>query len=374
MPCLTAATDSIFARSNASEIHSWVDLRSDFQGIWVDDVASAMFCAKDLSEVLVLGVSLGSCLLPMSTFPSMRHAILVDTDPIESPVFKTISERQITVEHIHDDAYEFTHKSKRRFGFIYVDLYDLKSHSPLTCSPAFARSLMNVLESGGLVAINCFDIPAYLFPERPITITTAIMQTFAAVFPYVFFLKDRRNCIVVASTSDLRFAPHETVGRTEADQIALAISQWRSRCWSRWVNSSPFESSRRPQLGTFVEIDAQMSARARKLKKVLEVHIPALGEFDTFSRFALECELKHLTNILRRSTFLRSLLLCEIAACCFQNIDLAMKRFRALIEATGRDWFQHDALSSVGIAQIRCIAVRASCDHRWFCELLEIPA
>ena len=155
----------------------------------------------------------------MVTLKGVEHITFVDRQPETTVVADHCKERRIKTRTCASDVNIFFGVDKHKYDFIYVDLYEPDRHSGLVQTVAFWEQIADRLSNAGVVALNSFDVPVYLFPELGTTITTTIARSMMSVF---------RARLLSARTPQRPTHGLRSATATPTNTVA--------QCLARWIN------------------------------------------------------------------------------------------------------------------------------------------
>lgn len=350
---------AIWGRDDPKRYQAYVNLNFVFQGTPMDDVASAVFKVERPTRALILGASLGSVLLPLSAFAGVEEVVLVDLDETNSPLLERLR-NSIDVRVSVSDALDYLEAGNDLFDLIFVDLFTEVGYAEVMLDKRLYQAMHGRLREKGAILVNAFDIPSYLFPETGKTVTSTLMNLLADELSEVFYLKHRRNSLLLAGKAVHQVYSHQVRPLSPLDEQRLCLARERANEFrpipasaqsvsSPWV-TAPFDDIGRLLFRRMASLLGECVARYD------------LGQWGSFQDLALRADPQHqvFRDALCSSEFLRHVVLMELAANTFSDPKTSLAQLAAILKSLNGSFAFSRAYRSQAIVDLHAMSVAGS--------------
>jgi hypothetical protein len=367
---IAVAEEILCPAGSSGHFHAHLSQGHVFHGTFVDDLASVVHHVDRPSRVLILGASLSAALLPMSIFVGVEEVTLVDIEPIDSPLLDQLRD-QFQITRVVCNAEKLAGCCVDSFDLIYCDLFTDWGYAQAMIDGTFYRQLDRLLAPGGLIAVNAFDVPAYLSPECGQTVTTTIIALLQSAGLSVKFLTHRRNTLVLGTRNEERekLADHVTRELFGLDRERYFLAKRRALEF-RDAPSLLEESARCLTTASFQEIGALLHFRGTVLLGFCNSRFQ-IGDWKSFRDFAMSADTSSpvVGKALAGSDVLRRIVLMELAASSFSDTIGSLDRLRVLLDDCPNLLCVRQEFEGQLLVDIHAICIASAGNENMFREL-----
>lgn len=251
-----------------------------FCGQYYDDMGSIGFLgnpAKDRISVLMLGLSDGVALAPISASGRVASVVAVDLD--ETASARSLDNRNrlatpVDVKVVIADAAHFLAVTPDRYDVIIVDLFTSTGYVPLVFDQGFHQLIKLRLNPLGHVVFNGFGVPMNLDPFNGATPQAWLAHCLNKSWGDVHYLPHRRNATFILGPALTAPPGAAAVGEflRPSDRLFMDIMSLRLRYLT------PVDTPRlqlQPPALDFIGIDLEVQKRWVSSLPVLSALLPA---------------------------------------------------------------------------------------------------
>jgi hypothetical protein len=266
----------------------------------------------------------------------------------------------MAIRTVVTDALEYLQHSDESFDIIYADLFTNEGYADAMLDERFYSAMRARLSDSGAIVVNAFDIPSYLFPEQGETVTASLISLLAGEQSEVYFLKHRRNTLLLAlSEGERGVYAHTTRPLVGYDYLRLRTALERAQEFRR-APAVTVDSTARWTSASFERVGTLLHARMVALVGDCTVRF-GLGNWNSFFELALHADplTPRFRAALSGSEMLRHIVLMELAANAFTDPQASLDQLTAILKSLDASFAFDEVLRTQALVDLHAICVCA---------------